>query len=282
MTASILPFGIVFGFVVLAQALSWSYFRRYQVTRPPIGVFNLGDVAFMLAGVVIVPPLYLVLPVWLVMALLVIGLSTVIYLVWEPVVRARWAIWLITFVCVAADGAAAASAGTQSQPFMAVNNVLQVMAAVGVAVLWAQSGMKARDAAVLGAALAVYDYVFTARLPLMQDLTLRLSNLPYAPQLAWPLAGAVSPLSLGLGDLLLALVFPLVMRKAFGRPAGLAALTITLIVLAGLLASFYGSLLQGTFPVMVVLGPLMAAQYWYWRRRCGRERAWRTYQLVEP
>ena len=37
-------------FAVAAILLSWRYFRRYQVTRPPIGVFNLTDIAFMIGG----------------------------------------------------------------------------------------------------------------------------------------------------------------------------------------------------------------------------------------
>jgi hypothetical protein len=35
------------------------------------------------------------------------------------------------------------------------------------------------------------------------------------------------------------------------------------------------------FPVMVILGPLMVAQYLYWRRRHGPERTTRQYRLAE-
>src|SRR5712691_11028447 len=73
--------------------------------------------------------------------------------------------------------------------------------------------------------------------------------------------------------------FPLAMRKAFGRPAGLAAMTLTLVAIAGVLAlpdlrgeqaSPLGALAplaeHGAFPVMVVLGPLMLLQYFCWLR----------------
>jgi len=53
--------------------------------------------------------------------------------------------------------------------------------------------------------------------------------------------------------LLLAAVFPLVMHKAFGRTAGPVALLLAFAVIGMLLALP----LQGLFPVMVVLGPLM-------------------------
>ena len=42
--------------------LSWAYFRRYQLSRPPIGVFGLGDVVVMLAAIILIPFLYLALP----------------------------------------------------------------------------------------------------------------------------------------------------------------------------------------------------------------------------
>jgi hypothetical protein len=40
--------------------------------------------------------------------------------------------------------------------------------------------------------------------------------------------------------------------------------------------------LDGTFPVMTVLGPLMVLQYLWWSRRLGPERTTRAYLLAEP
>ncbi len=94
--------------VILAHALaalfgSWGYFRRYTITRPPIGVFNLWDIAVMLVGIVLVPYLYLALPLWLVAGLLTIGMLSALYFVGEPVLRSAWAIWLATLILGAAD-----------------------------------------------------------------------------------------------------------------------------------------------------------------------------------
>src|SRR5438270_642793 len=80
-----------------------------------------------------------------------------------------------------------------------------LVAIIGAANLWAQSGMKARDAALLGAALVVYDFVATVLLPLMNDLIGRLASLPFAPQITWA-SGDDQWLGVGLGDLLLAAV----------------------------------------------------------------------------
>jgi hypothetical protein len=75
---------------------------------------------------------------------------------------------------------------------------------------------------------------------------------------------------------LLATVFPLVMRKAFGCSAGMIALALAAI------GTLLALPLQGAFPVMVVLGPLMMLQYLFWRRRCGRERTTWQYLQEEP
>ena len=138
-------------------------------------------------------------------------------------------------------------------------NNRQILVVVGVSNLWAQSGMKARDAALLGAGLIVYDLLFTAVLPLMGDLYGQLDGLPYAPLVAWPVEAGGQLLGIGLGDLLLATVFPLVMRKAYGRRAGLSAMLVTIAALAAVLALPAIGLLRGVFPAMVGAWPADAA-----------------------
>jgi hypothetical protein len=130
--------------------------------------------------------------------------------------------------------------------------------------------------ALLGAFLTVYDVLATSVLPLTSDLFNRLAGLPLAPLIAWGSGSSV--VGIGLGDLLLATVFPLVMRKAFGRLAGIVALVLALATLGVLLVLP----LQGVFPVMLVLGPLMVLQCLYWRRRRGRERTTWQYLQEEP
>jgi hypothetical protein len=48
----------------LEVLLGMAYFRRYAMTRPPLGVMHLGDVAFMLLAIILIPFLYLHLPGW--------------------------------------------------------------------------------------------------------------------------------------------------------------------------------------------------------------------------
>jgi len=74
---------VILSHTVAAILLGWGYFRRYAVTRPPIGVFNLWDIAIMMGGIILVPYLYLLLPIWLVASLLALGILSVLYFMWE-------------------------------------------------------------------------------------------------------------------------------------------------------------------------------------------------------
>ena len=266
-----------------ALLLAWGYFRGYRITRPPIGVFHLGDVAFLIVAIVLVPYLYLYLPRALVAGLLLVGMLSVLYFTAEPVLRAPWAVWLGALALAGGDIAAARWAGASSLLFCAVNNAVLLVVVVGMANLWAQSGMKARDAALLAGALVVYDFLATGQTTLTDAMLERLSGQPFVPQVAWPAGAPGQWFAIGLGDLVLASVFPLVMRKAFGRGAGTGALVCALGTIGVLFAlAVAGALGGASFPAMVVLGPLMIGQYLYWRRRRGPERTMWQYLEAEP
>jgi hypothetical protein len=286
MTLAILIVFVHAAAVVLGGSL---YFRRYTIQRPPIGVFNLWDVTFMLGSIVLIPYLYLILPRWLAAGVLGLGALGILYFMLEAVLLARRLIWPLVIIVLAADVGAALWLDSQSIAFFAINNMVQILVVIGVTNTWAQSGMKARDAAVLGAALVIYDFLFTSILPLMTNLFSHLAGLPFAPMVLWPYqpgqpfpAETIHWLGIGLGDLLLATVFPLVMRKAYGRRAGLTALVTGLGAIVPIMLRPWLGVDIPMFPVMVVLGPLMGLQYVYWRRRCGPERTTRQYLQVEP
>lgn len=266
---------IIFGFSLTALVLSWLYFRRYRLQRPPLGVFNLWDIAIMLGGILLIPYLYLLLPRWLVTVLLGLGVMGILYVLFEAIWHSSRVTWLLTLFWIVVTPLVWWQFGAHSPVFLAVNNVVQVMAVIGITNLWAQSGLKTRDAAILGGALVIYDLVFTSFLPLMGDIFAQLEGLPFAPVVAWPADDQIN--LIGLGDLLLASVFPLVMLKAYGRTAGLVALALSAVALAGVMALPFVATTAFVFPVMVVLGPLMVIQYLYWRRRLGQERTMQRY-----
>ena len=273
-------FYVVLAFAASAVLLGWAYFRRYEISRPPIGVFGLGDVMVMIGAVVVLPYLYLAFPLWLVAGFFALGVISILYFTVEPILRARWAIWLVTLGISGADIWAQFQFGAMSTAFLVVNNAVLIVAIVGTTNLWAQSGMKARDIAVLGGMLAFYDLLATSVLPLTTDLFTRLANMPFAPLVAWGTGG--TQLAIGLGDLLLATTFPLVMRKAFSRSAGIAAIAINLATIGGLMAFLVLANASVSVPVMTVLGPLMVLQYGYWRRALGQERTTWQYLQAEP
>src|SRR5215208_3628607 len=170
--------------------------------------------------------------------------------------------------------------GATSTAFFLVNNTVLVLAVVGVTSLWAQSGIKARDVAVLGGVLALYDLIATSLLPLMTDLITHLASIPFAPVVNWGVSH--ERFVIGIGDLLLATVFPLAMRKAFGRSAGIAAMAINLGAIAGTMAFLQLAKVEVGVPLMTGLGPLMVLQYAYWVRRRGQERTTWEYLRAEP
>jgi hypothetical protein len=268
--------------IAAAILLSWGYFRRYAVSRPPIGVFNIWDIMVMMGGIILVPYLYLLLPIWLVASLLALGILSVLYFMWEPILRLRWAIWLIVLLLVGVDIGAALWLGPATRLFFAVNDIVLVLAIIGITNLWAQSGMKARDVALLAGMLAIYDVIVTWQLTQTADLFGRLFGLPLVPIIVWPLGTEGQWLGIGMGDMLLAAVFPLVMRKAFGRAAGITSLASNLTLIVLLLTVGVISRMQVLFPVMILLGPLIIVQYAYWRHKCGRERTTRQYLQAEP
>jgi hypothetical protein len=260
--------------------LGWGCFRRYQITRPPLGVLNLWDVGLMVGAIIVVPYLYLALPAWLAAGLLALAFLSVFYVMGEPVLRARWALWLAVLVLLAADVGTAHLYDARGGLFSAVNDGVLLVAVVGLSNLWAQSGMKARHVALLAGVLTLYDLIATSLLPLTTDLLGRLAGTPFMPMVIW--GTGHDRLGIGLGDLLLATVFPLVMRKAFGRAAGLVALAVALGTLGALLMLLELHGVPVTLPAMTPLGPLMVLQYVYWRCRRGPERTTREYLQAEP
>jgi hypothetical protein len=80
---------------------------------------------------------------------------------------------------------------------------------------------------------------------------------------------------LGLGDLLLAIAFPLVLCKAYSRSVGVAALALGSLGIMLLLVS--SGVVRSTLLALVVLGPLMVLFYLSCMRLRGPERTMRQY-----
>jgi hypothetical protein len=273
-----LSFVVVLGCAGGSILLGSLYFRRYEMSRPPLSVVTLGDVAIMMGAVIIVPYLYLILPLSIVVGIFVLGVFSILYAMWEPVLHSRWAIWATALILLVADVFAHRYTGSAGTAYLLINDIVLVLTIVGIANLWAQGGMTARDVAMLALFLAGYDLIATSLLPLTNAMFDHLAGIPLTPVVAWGVGS--QRLEIGLGDLLLATVFPLVMRKAFGSVAGFAAMAIELGAMAVMMIALSVASIHATLPLMTVLGPLLAAQYAYWRRERGAERTMRQYLLA--
>ena len=257
-------------FTTAACVLSWLYLRRYKMTRPAIGVFNLSDVLISIVVIILAHFLIVILPLGLVVGGLCLAVATMLYNTAEPVLSNRWIAGLAALSLVGVDVGAALLFDGSSLLFFLVNSTVLTVLIVGITNLWVQSGLKARDAVVFAGAIGVFDFIATARTGLMRGVVNRLAGLPFEPFVG----------GLGLGDVLFMILFALVMFKAFGRPAGLTALGVALGVIVVMLILIDLDVLAPLFPTMTPLAPLMILQYLYWRQRQGAERTMR--QFLNP
>jgi hypothetical protein len=273
----VIAYGVVTTLVAAATVAAWVYFRRFELMRPPLGVFDWHDVVFMLVAIVLVPLAYLALPRAAVATVLCLLALNIFYFGLEPVLRLRSLIWLAAVGLVAADVVVSLTVDAGAAWILAVNDVELVVLVVFVTNMLVQSGIRARELVLLVSALAVYDVVATTSLGLMADLLRRLATLPFAPLVAWREGG--QRLGVGLGDLLMVALAPLVLRKAFGRTAGIVSAATSVAAVAGMLAALRLGWVTRAIPAMVVLGPLLLPQYAWWRLRRGPER--RTWEYLE-
>jgi hypothetical protein len=238
----------------------WLYFQHVQMPRPPIGVFSLSDVLMVFVFIVLMPMLYIWLPTWMMIGLLLVSGLSLVYFVLEPL-KSHRLIWMLTLILIGADLLSGFALGTQHPIYQCINNIVIALGVISISNTWAQSGMKARDAAILGSLLIVYDFIASTQYSLMGDLFARLSTLPLSPLMMW--GQGEQYVAIGLGDLLMLTVFPLTMYKGFGMRAGLIALIVGLTAVTALVMLP----IINVFPVMVVLSPLIVIQYIIWRRR---------------
>lgn len=272
--------GVVWGLALVAIGASWGYFRTWSMIRPPLGTVDLGDITMTLLFVMVLPVLYLWLPGPLVVTMLALTGLSILWFVAEPVLPAAWARWGVAGGLVLGD-LLLARQGTGETAFLLLNDAVILVMVVGVSNVWAQGGLRSRDLAIFAGAIAVYDLVATGVFPLTADMIERLAGFPFLPMVAWPSASG-QWVGIGMGDLLMAAVGPLVIRKAYGRTAGLAAMVIALGAIAGVLLIGRWGALPDVFPTMIVLGPLMVAQSCWLARRCGGERTYARYLAEEP
>ncbi|MFJ5293863.1 hypothetical protein [Streptomyces sp. NPDC088348] len=251
-----------------------AYFARVRMPRPPVGRYELPDVAVMCAVVVAAPLVYLALPRDAVAVAFGLVLCAALQFTLAPLCGAGRA-WVIA--CAAVAATAGFAWAERPLTVMVLTDVLLAVAVVGVANMWVQSGMRSAHAAWFAGTLACYDLVATVLTSVTDRFAAQVRGLPFAPLLA--ITRDSPPVALGLGDLLLLVLFPLAMVKAFGRAAGLLAAGVGLVVSGSVSLLFALGTLTGAFPLLTALGPLIVLQHVLWVRARGGERTiaeWRA------
>ena len=259
------------GLLIIAAT---GYFVRFELPRPPIGSFGWSDIAVMSAVVIIAPFGYLALPRVVVAVLFGLVVLVAIQLTLAPLLRARVASVVSVGWCGAIGLAAIFGQATLTAW---LSGAALIVALIGVTNLWAQGGMRASHVAVFAGLLAGYDLLATCLSSVMSRFATELRGLPFAPMIA--VSGGPRPTAIGLGDLLILALFPLVATKAFGRAAGVLAGVVGVAAVAVMVALFRLDLVGRTVPVLTILGPMIIAQYGPWRLLKRHERAiweWRA------
>ncbi|NEA43669.1 hypothetical protein [Streptomyces sp. SID11385] len=266
--------------VAVITLLGLGYVARVRMPRPPVGKYEAADVLVAMVVVMVAPLLYLELPRTAVAVVFGLVLCAALQFTLAPLLGGLRAA-VLAVVAVAATGGLALADRTLA--VLVLTDVLLAVAVVGVAAMWAQSGFRSVHAAWFAGLLAVYDLVATGLTSVMDRFATQVMGLPFAPLLA--VTRGDPPVALGLGDLLLIVLFPMVAAKAFGRAAALLAGALGVLASSAVSVLFATGTLTGAFPLMVVLGPVIVAQHLYWIRRTGRERTtaqWRAGAIATP
>jgi hypothetical protein len=106
---------------------------------------NLGDVCILIAGIILIPYLYLALPGCVVGATLALGTLGILQLLWQPVLPGPCAGWVVAVSLVGADVLLAARMGTNSLPYLAINDLVLMLLVVGVILIPESYGMMRRE-----------------------------------------------------------------------------------------------------------------------------------------
>lgn len=262
--------------LVALVAGAWYYLRRADMDIPPIGVFNRRDVYVIVGLLSVLPFVYQLLPTAALVIIQALVGMTVLGFTITAIIPGR-AGWAITMALVALDTVLAPSVlGPSTAAFHLVNNLLVVLAVIGVSNLYVQSGLRSRDVVVFAVLLTIYDVVATNYSTVMVQLFERVVDVPFAPALLW--GSGESVIGVGAGDLLVVALWSVVCEKAFGDHWWkLAAVTGVLAPLAMMLAFVFG-ILEDPLPAMVLLGPFVAVQYLFVSRTTARDRTMFNYR----
>jgi len=269
---------------VLISASALAYLRRVRLERPAIGCFNGRDIRILFMFIVILPLLYALLPHWALTSFLSLTFASALSIGLRPLLRPA-TLWIVVGTLIGANiWLNRTMLGTVWgwQLSWLEGDVLVLIAAVSVANLYVQGGMKLKHVSWFALVLGGYDLLFTTVLPVNSHLAEEFLGFPLDP--SFGMRFGLYNATIGVGDLLVYALFLIASFKAYGRVAGRVAMG--MIVLFGVAAVCVAPLLLDTFvtartdiaiPAQTLFGPAAFAAYLWMRRRYGQERTMREF-----
>jgi hypothetical protein len=276
---SLMEFSVAGTGAVLTSAGALSYLRRVRLERPAIGTFNSRDIRILFTFIVFLPLLYVLLPHWALTGFLSITFASALSIGLRPLLGPA-TLWIAVGTLIGASiWLSRTMLGTVWgwQLSWLEGDLLVVLAAVAIANLYVQGGMKLKHVAWFALALGLYDVLFTTVLPVNSHLAEEFLGWPLDP--SFGMRFGLYNATIGVGDLLVYALFLIAAFKAYGRLAGRVAMG--LIVVFGVAAVSVAPLVLDSFitartdvaiPAQTLFGPAAFVAYLWLRRRYGRER----------
>jgi hypothetical protein len=281
---TLLVFSVAGSASVLTCAGALFYLRRVRLERPAVGTFNNRDIKVLFAFIVFLPLLYAVLPHWALTLFLSITFASALSIGLRPLLGSA-TLWIAVGTLIGASiwlNRTMLGTAWGWQLCWLEGDLVVVLAAVAVANLYAQGGMKLKHVAWFALILAGYDVVFTTVVPVNSHLAEQFLGWPLDPSVG--MRFGLYNVTIGLGDLLVYALFMVTAFKAYGRAAGRIAMVLIVVFGAAapsaapmLLDSFLTARTDLVVPAQALFGPAAFLAYLWMRRRYGRERTMREF-----
>jgi hypothetical protein len=269
--------------IVTVTACALLYFRKVRLERPPIGTFNGRDIGILLTFVTVLPFLYAALPGWAITSLLALTFASALWIGYRPVLGQTGS-WLCIGLLIGANiWTSRTMLGTTAgwQLWWAELSLLVGLAAIAVANLYVQGGMKVRHVAWFGLAIGVYDLIFNSVYPLTNKLVQEFLGQPLDPSLG--MRFGIANFAVGIGDLLIFALFTVIVYKAYGTQAARIAFGLVVVFgavlpsLVPLAINFVDARTDVVVPAQTFFGPAAFLCYLWMKRHYGRERTMAEY-----
>lgn len=283
---SMTEFLVTLAGVIVVSGGALVYFRKVRQERPPVGTFNGRDITILLALIIGLPFLYAALPSWAITCVLALTFAAALSIGYRLVWGAA-PVWAGIGILLGANiwtshTMMGSTAGWEL--WWAQLDLLVALAAIAVANLYVQGGMKLKHVAWFGLTLALYDAGSTLVVNVTAVLVEDFIGHPLDP--TFGIRGGVNNYGIGIGDLLFYALFVLAAYKAYGKTAARVAMTV--MVVFGAAAPSLFPLIHDlvdfrndvVIPSQLFFAPAAFVTYLWLRHHYGPERTMAEYRAT--